>query len=178
MADLSIGVVVDALPPPKGIAVETIGELSFVFAVAPHHPLATATDPISDEQLVNHRAVAVSDSTRHLAPLTYNVLPGQDVFRVPNMPMKIEAQIRGMGCGFLPEPLARPHIESGLLVAKAMQRERPAGRMGYAWRSAAAPQPKKAPQGLGLAWWLEQLARPTTRKALIDRHAGLRPVNE
>ncbi len=174
VADLSIGVVIDALPPPKGISVEPIGELNFVFAVAPHHPLATEREPISDEVLVSHRAIAVADSARQLAPFTYNILPGQDVFRVPNMPMKIEAHIRGLGCGFVPEPLARPHIESGHLVVKTMQRDRPSARMGYAWRTAAAPQPKKAPQGLALAWWLEQLASPTTRKALIERHIGPR----
>jgi hypothetical protein len=38
----------------------------------------------------------------------------------------------------------------------------------YAWRSEGGPQ------GLGraLRWWLEQLASPVTRRALIERHAG------
>ena len=56
---------------------------------------------------------------------------------------------------------------------KSMQRERPAGRLGYAWRTASAPQAKRAPQGLALAWWLELLASPTTRRALLDRHGAM-----
>ena len=34
---------------------------------------------------------------------------------------------------------------------------------------AAAPQPQKAPQGLALQWWLQQLESPTTRSALLLR---------
>ena len=173
VADLAIGVVVDAVPLPMGIALEPIGDMKFVFVVAPHHPLADAADPISDEVLLRHRAVVVADSSRTLAPLTYNVVAGQDVLSVPDMQTKVDAQIRGLGCGFMPEPIARPHVEAGRLVVKSMQRERPAGRLGYAWRTASAPQAKRAPQGLALAWWLELLASPTTRRALLDRHGAM-----
>jgi len=48
-------------------------------------------------------------------------LGGQDVFTVPDMPSKLEAQLRGLGGGFLPESLARPYIDSGMLVTKAVQ---------------------------------------------------------
>jgi hypothetical protein len=41
--------------------------------------------------------------------------------------------------------------------------------LAYGWRSAAAPQPQKAPQGLALQWWLKQLDSPTTRSALLLR---------
>ena len=40
----------------------------------------------------------------------------------------------------------------------------------------ATPQPKKAPQGLALAWWLEQLGSAATRRALIERSGG--PLDE
>ncbi len=171
-ADLAIGVVVDAVPLPLGVSVETIGEMNFVFAVAPHHPLATVAGPLGDAELLRHRAVAVSDSSRNLTRLTYNVLPGQDVFSVPDLTTKIEAQMRGLGCGFVPEPAARPHIEAGRLIVKTLQRERPSARMGYAWRTTSTPQAKRAPQGLALAWWLEQLESPATRRALFERHTA------
>ena len=54
-----------------------------------------------------------------------------------------------------------------------VQRERLRARLGYAWRESSTPQPKKAPQGLALAWWLEQLRSEATRTALLERHAGL-----
>jgi len=89
------------------------------------------------------------------------------------MQAKIEAQLRCLGCGFVPEPLVRDHLRLGRLVEKEVHREREPVSMGYAWRAAAVNQPKKAPQGLALQWWLAQLESPATRTALIERHAGL-----
>jgi len=169
-ADLAIGVAMNTLTPHPGIELKPLGAIQFVFAVAPHHPLAHVTDPINDDQLLAHRAVAVADSAQRLSPLTVNLLPGQDVLTVSSMQAKIDAQARGLGCGFVPEPLARAHIHAGRLVVKAVQRERAPAQFGYAWRAAATPQPKRAPHGLALQWWLDQLSSPTTRHALLERH--------
>ncbi|HSI58641.1 MAG TPA: LysR family transcriptional regulator [Ideonella sp.] len=171
-ADLAIGVPGDTASSP-GIEIRKLGEIQFVFVVAPHHPLAAATQPLGDTDLLQHRAVAVADSAQRLSPLTVNLLPGQDVLTVSSMQAKIEAQLRCLGCGFVPEPLVRDHLRLGRLVEKEVHRERVPVSMGYAWRAAAVGQPKKAPQGLALQWWLAQLESPTTRAALIERHAGL-----
>ena len=173
-ADLAIGVSM-ATPPGTGIAVEPLGTLDFVFAVAPHHPLAQAEGPLSDLQIGAHRAVAVADSAQRMSRITVNLLPGQDVLTVPTMAAKAEALLRCLGCGFVPEPQVRDHLRAGRLVAREVQRARAPARFGYAWRVAAMPQPRRAPQGLGLKWWLDQLKSPTTRLALLERHAGLWP---
>jgi DNA-binding transcriptional LysR family regulator len=172
-ADLAIGVGSAALTPPAGIALEPLGEIDFVFAVAPHHPLASYEGPIPDAAIQRHRAVAVADSARRREPLTFHLLPGQDVFTVASVQAKLEAQVRCLGCGFLAEPVAREHIRAGRLVVKPVQRDNPRARMHYAWRSAAAPDPKKPPQSLALGWWLQQLSSDTTRRALLERHTGL-----
>jgi len=78
-----------------------------------------------------------------------------------------------MGCGFIPEPLAREHIAAGRLVAKAVQRPAPEARMGYAWRATPANGPRRTGLGEALKWWLKQLESPATRTALIERHCGL-----
>jgi DNA-binding transcriptional LysR family regulator len=173
-ADLAIGVGTHTAAPP-GIEFEVLGEVEFVFAVAPSHPLAAATAPISDDELLLHRAVAVADSAQRLSPVTFNLLPGQDVLTVSSTADKIEAQIRCMGCGFVPEPHARCHIEAGRLVVKPVQRARQVGSLGYAWRSGvggsrAAGQ--RGSLGLALQWWLGQLESPATRRALLERHSG------
>jgi DNA-binding transcriptional LysR family regulator len=171
-ADLAIGVGADR-SPPSGIHVRELGTLAFVFAVAPHHPLAAATAPISDLELVRHRAVAVADSAQRLAPLTFNLLPGQDVLTVSSMQLKIEALLRCMGCGFIPEPMIREHIAAGHLVVKAVQRVGRKPTFGYAWRTpdARAPGAARKPQlGQALRWWLGQLEHATTRTALLERH--------
>jgi DNA-binding transcriptional LysR family regulator len=168
-ADLAIGVGLQG--PPPGVALEPLGELPFVFAVAPHHPLAQATEPISDVELLRCRAVAVADSAQRMSPLTVNLLPGQDVLTVSSMAAKIEALLRGLGCGYVPEPMVRELLAAGQLLPKRTLRPNVAPKMGYAWRCGAGKR-ERANLGLGLQWWLKQLAAPTTRSALLQRHGG------
>jgi DNA-binding transcriptional LysR family regulator len=170
-ADLAIGAMMNT-PPHTGIELRPLGEVAFVYAMAPHHPLAAGAEPLSDAQMMAHRAVAVADSAQRASPLTVNLLPGQDVLTVSTMAAKIEALLRCLGCGFVPEPQVRAHLRSGRLVTKPVQRCRLPAQFGYAWRSAATTQPRKAPQGLALQWWLTQLESPTTRQALLERHGG------
>jgi len=165
-ADLAIGVAA-AFSNPGGIEVRPLGEVQFVFVVAPHHALAHAAQPIVDAQVVQHRAVAVADTAQRITPLTVNLLPGQDVLTVPSTRAKLEALLRGLGCGYVPEPMARPHLEAGHLVVRTTQREHIV-RLHYAWRA------ERGAAGLGraLQWWLQRLESPTTQRALIERHAG------
>lgn len=174
-ADLAIGVSLEH-SVSIGIQMKELGPLAFVFAVAPHHPLAAVSAPIADTELLRHRAVAVADSAMHLPPITFNLLPGQDVLTVSSMQLKVEALVRCMGYGFVPEPLAREHIAAGRLVAKAVQRDTRRPHLGYAWRTPVASTPgaaRKPQLGLALRWWLSQLESPTTRAALLDRQGRL-----
>jgi DNA-binding transcriptional LysR family regulator len=173
-ADLAIGVG-SARELPSGVTLRDLGPVPFVFAVAPHHPLANASEPLDDAELIRHRAVAVADSAQRLAPMTVNLLPGQDVLTVSNMRTKIDAQLRSLGCGFVPESMARDHIAAGRLVVKSVLRERPDARLGYAWRTPVAGSrgaARKPQMGLALRWWLEQLESPATRSALLERHGS------
>jgi DNA-binding transcriptional LysR family regulator len=141
--------------------------------VAPHHPLATAREPLSDAELLRHRAIAVADSAQRMTPITVNLLPGQDVLTVGTVPAKIEAHLRGLGCGFLAEPMVREHVRAGLLVVRRVQRSRAPARLCYAWHSPQTDDGRRAPLGLALRWWVQQLESPATRAALLERHAGL-----
>jgi DNA-binding transcriptional LysR family regulator len=164
-ADLALGVVVEPGTTP-GVQSHELGDLAFVFAVAPHHPLAGLAEPIADEVLVKHRAVAVADSAQQRgSALTMALLAGQDAFTVGSMQAKLAAQLRGLGGGFLPEPLARPYLESGRLVERKVQRPSRRIRMSYAWRAAGNLGPGRA-----LQWWLAQLESATTRTALLGRY--------
>jgi DNA-binding transcriptional LysR family regulator len=169
-ADLAIGAVIDAASltfTATGIRSRLIGELRFVYAVAPHHPLARLPQPLSDVVLRQHRAVAAADSTRHGTPMTVNLMGGQDVLTVPSMQAKIAAQLHGLGGGFLPEPMARPYIEAGHLVELKTERKAPLGTMHCAWRVRSAGKPGRA-----LEWWLAQFEHEGTRRALLERHRG------
>lgn len=176
VSDLALGISGEH-NPPAGIRMEPLGELKMVYVVAPHHPLAQASEPLTDADLVHHRAVAVADSAQRLTPITVNLLPGQDVLTVPSVGSKLEAVLRGLGGGFLPETLVHEHVQVGRLVRKEVSRARQAGRLYYAWR--ASPEGgagrSRTRIGLALQWWLEQLERPATRAALLQRHSGWRP---
>lgn len=160
-ADLSIGVVTDA-GNTTGIQVKPIGNVPFIYAVAPHHALANAAEPIPDDVLRQHRAIAVADSVQRGGSVTVGLLSGQDVFTVPSMQTKVQAQLRGLGGGFLPEPAVRPYVETGMLVVKRVARPPRQISVSYAWRTGTR-QPGRA-----LKWWLDQLQSPTTRAALLE----------
>lgn len=164
-ADLALGVLMDA-STTVGLHREPLGGVHFVFAVAPHHPLAKAPEPLSDEAVRQHRAVAVADSIQRGGGLTIGLLAGQDVFTVTGMPAKLDAQLRGLGVGFLPTSLAQPDIDSGRLVAMRVERSERQIHVSYAWRKSGRPG-----QGRALQWWLAQLKSPVTRAALL----GYRP---
>ncbi len=161
-ADLALGV----SPAPAtnaGLHSQPMGPVGFVFAVAPHHPLATGEGTLSDDDLRRHRAVAVADSVQRGSGVTVSLLGGQDVFTVPTMQAKLDAQLRGLGCGFMPEPMARPYVETGRLVVRRVARTPLVAHPRYAWRADARP-------GRALQWWLDQLHSPVTRLALLERH--------
>lgn len=163
-ADLALGVVVEP-GITSGIQNKLLGTLKLVYAVAPHHPLANYTEPLKDELILQHRAVAVADSVQHGNGLTFGLLSGQAVLTVASMQAKLDAQLRGLGGGFVPESMARVFIDAGRLVVKRVERPERLVRVGYAWRGAT-----KAGQGRALQWWLQQLESPATRTALLERH--------
>jgi len=170
-ADLAIGTVLDAASlafTASGVRSRPLGTLNFVYAVAPHHPLAQEKQPIPDAVLRQHRAVAAADSSRGGQSMTVNIAGGQDVLTVPTMHTKLAAQLHGLGGGFLPEAMARPWIAAGHLVELRTERVLPHRQMHCAWRVHSASGPGKA-----LQWWLGQFEHEGTRRALLERHRGL-----
>lgn len=167
-SDLALGVSADG-SSYAGFQALPLGDVPFCYAVAPHHPLARSPEPLADALIGRHRAVAVADTTQRGAGMTLNLLSGQDVLTVPSMQHKLEAQLRGMGCGFLPLPMAQPYIDAGQLVVKTVERGARVARVSYAWRSGDG----KGAVGKALQWWLDQLGHANTRTALLHNHHRL-----
>jgi DNA-binding transcriptional LysR family regulator len=159
-ADLAIGVPVDSAI--AGYATKALGNVGFVFAVAPHHALAQYQGAISDSELLNHRIVTSADSTTRAQTVSVGVLRGQAVLTMPTLSAKLDAQLRGLGCGFLPECMARPYLDTGRLVEKATERAPRVIRVSYAWSESQARQ-----RGRALSWWLEQLRDAKLQAALL-----------
>jgi DNA-binding transcriptional LysR family regulator len=145
-ADLVLGAAGDP-PAGGGYRYRVLAEVTNVFAVAPAHPLATAAEPLSEAVIARHLAVVAADSSRRLAPRTFGLLAGQPTLSLPDLDAKLAAQIAGLGCGFLPYPLAADAIASGRLVMRVVDTPRPLARAHLAWRNT---KPGKA-----LAWWID-----------------------
>jgi molybdate transport repressor ModE-like protein len=164
-ADLSIGVAAADASNHTDVHSKPLGTSTFVYAVAPHHPLANAPEPLSDALIQQHRAVAVADSIQRGGGMTFGLLGGQEVFTVASMQAKLDAQLRGLGGGYLPRCMADSYIDTGRLVVKKTERPFRHVAISYAWRGG-----KAAAQGRALQWWLQQLESPTTRAALLEEH--------
>ena len=150
-ADISMGAPGD-IPSGGGYATKLIGNLDFVFAVAPQHPLASLKEPLNSQNIIQYRAVAVADSSRNLPPRTAGILTGQDVLTVHNMESKLEAQIMGLGVGYVPKHLALRYAKAGKLTIKTVAESRNIAPTYIAWRNNADKTSGKAQQ-----WLLKRL---------------------
>jgi DNA-binding transcriptional LysR family regulator len=158
-ADLAIGVAVNTSNVSE-LQTREIGEMDFVFAVAPHHPLARLDEPLSDELLLRHRMVAVADSGVR-SNTSFGLVNGQDVLTVDSMQAKLEAQIRGIGAGFLPRGMVQAYLDAGLLVTRQVQRASRNLRLHYAWPG--PPHARARPSVVA-----DATGKPATRKALME----------
>lgn len=147
-ADLAVGAHGDG-PASGGYVTHLLGESDFVFAVAAHHPLAAADEPLPAEQVSAQRIVIVADSSRTLPPRTAGILKREDTLTVPTLQAKLAAQLAGLGVGYLPRYLADPWLKNGALVSKILAEGAQKSRHYLAWR----PRDR----GLALEWFIERL---------------------
>lgn len=94
-----------------------IGQVAFVYAVAPGHPLTRATQPLSAEQIAPYPAIVAADTSRQLRPGNAGIFSRQRTLTVSNITQKIAAQAAGLGVGWLPQHQIRHQLASGQLVA-------------------------------------------------------------
>ncbi|WP_413197770.1 LysR family transcriptional regulator [Pararobbsia alpina] len=155
-ADLVVGA---AGTPPDipNIVVRPIGTVRHVFAIAPHHPLASEPDPLTEDMIAAYRVAVMSDTSRNLSPRSVGVRPGQPTIAVPTLAAKLAAQCEGIAIGTLPECTAAPAIKSGKLIARHVEGLRSQTPCHLAWRDDEA--------GNALNWWVEQL----DQEDLVDR---------
>lgn len=163
-ADLIIGAISHLAGNTSTQSSQILGELKSVFAIAPHHPLAQASEPLPAHLIQQHRAIVVPDSSRSLMPYSIGLLSGQETLRVPDMQAKVQAQIAGLGCGYLPLGFIHDALAEGRLVVKAVAEVNASVRMCSAWRNNGV--------GHALKWWLDYLAKDQTIKQWLAAGAA------
>ncbi|ASV99012.1 LysR family transcriptional regulator [Paraburkholderia aromaticivorans] len=147
-------------PAIPGLRWFELGVMEWVFAVAPHHPLAAAGRPLRREDISAHRAVVVADSSRMTPGRAYGVVGGQASLAVPSMRAKILAQRDGLGVGWLPRRRIASLLKRGELVEKDTADPREPNVLYVAWRGDH--------EGRALQWWLEQLRQPRLARRLVN----------
>ena len=145
--DLVVGA--EGEPPGPGFEMYSIGEVSFGFAVATDHELAKTNGVISREQIYAYPTIVMADSSRSLAVRSVGLLDGRSTISVPNLQKKIEAQVKGLGVGYLPLHRIQPYLDAGALTLLELEKERPNQRLSIAWR--------KNDQGNALKWFANAL---------------------
>ncbi|MEQ1773934.1 MAG: LysR family transcriptional regulator, partial [Burkholderiales bacterium] len=146
--DLIIGASGDG-PAGGGYSTHLIGDVDWVFAVAPKHPLASAAEPLSPADILAHRAIVVADSSRNLPPRSAGLLTGQETLTVHNMAAKLLAQQMGLGVGHLPRNIAEHEAAAGTLVIKQTDEGRLNTQLFLAWKSKH--------KGKALSWWTKRV---------------------
>lgn len=147
-------------PTIAGLRWMQLGQMEWVFAVSPRHPLAKADEPITRTTILQHRAVVVADSSRSSEGRTYGVSGGQTVLAVPTMHAKVLAQRDGLGVGWLPRHRVSSLLKNGQLLEKQMADPREPNILYVGWRG--------EDEGRALKWWLEKLKQPYIAKRLVD----------
>lgn len=150
-ADLAIGASGDG-PSGGGYQTRPLGEIDWEFAVAPSHPLAQLPEPLTRSDILAHRAVVVADSSRNLPPRTTGLISGQDSLTIGDASAKLQAQLMGLGVGYLPTCLARREVNAGRLIIKKTEEPKVSQMLYLAWRTAH--------RGKALKWFVERIYVP------------------
>lgn len=133
-ADLVVGCF-NELPTEGHYSYEELGQIEFVFAVAPNHPLVKSAEPLTHKAIAAHRIVVVPDTAKTIPVSSSGYASNRHYLSVPSVRDKIEAQVAGLGVGFLPMALAQPYLEKGLLIKKQVDRPKASGKCYLAWRA-------------------------------------------
>lgn len=88
-------------PSSSEFGFSRLGDLEQVFAVAPHHPLAREEEPLNRRIIKRYRAIVVG-TLRRQALLRPHNFDEQEAITVFDFKTKLELQISGLGCGYLP----------------------------------------------------------------------------
>ena len=163
-AQLAVGAPAEG-PAGGGYAVQALGTVEFVFAVAPGHPLADLAEPLTSRDILAYRALSAADSSRHLPPRTSGLLNGQEVLTLPDMRAKLAAHIAGLGVGYLPRTLAEREAQLGRLKIKTVEEAKPELPLFLAWPTTY--------KGRALSWFVETLSHAALLSPLV---AGTAPL--
>ncbi|EMQ4812567.1 LysR family transcriptional regulator [Citrobacter freundii] len=147
-ADIIVGAMHEP-PAASEFGFARLGVLEQVFVVAPHHPLAQEQEPLNRRTIRRFRAIVVGDNAQHANVSGSQVLDDQEAINVFDFKTKLELQISGLGCGYIPRYLAQRFLESGALIEKKVVAQIVLEPVWIGWNEQTA--------GLASAWWRDEI---------------------
>lgn len=147
-ADIIVGAMHEP-PSSSEFGFSRLGDLEQVFAVAPHHPLAQEEEPLNRRIIKRYRAIVVGDTAQAGASTASQLLDEQEAITVFDFKTKLELQISGLGCGYLPRYLAQRFLDSGALIEKKVVAQTLFEPVWIGWNEQTA--------GLASAWWRDEI---------------------
>lgn len=118
------------VPANKGYRSTILGKNNLALVASRDNPIAQlANSPAQlDAALATSRRVIVHDSTQLSIATSAGLISDSDAFYVQNMDQKIEAQLAGIGIGYLPRAKIQSFLDDGTLVelhtAQALKNEK------------------------------------------------------
>ncbi|MBL5900951.1 LysR substrate-binding domain-containing protein [Lelliottia amnigena] len=162
-ADIIVGALHEP-PQSSEFGFARLGVLEQVFVVATHHPLAEEPEPISRRVIKGCRAIVVGDSSLPECAVSSQLLDDQEAITVFDFKTKLELQISGLGCGYLPRYLAQRFIETGALVEKQVMAQNHSESVWVGWNEQTA--------GLASAWWRDEILANSAIAAVYTSPEG------
>lgn len=146
--DLIVGA--DQMSKPAGsFTTKPLGNMTFVYAVAPDHPLTKAIQPLTEEDIARFPAAVAADTSRSLPPGHAGIFRRQRTVTVTNIDQKIAVQQAGLAVGWLPEARVRDQLADGSLTALKVHEPRQSIQLHLARHS--------EDQGKALMWFWDKL---------------------
>ncbi|RQS14850.1 LysR family transcriptional regulator [Burkholderia sp. Bp8998] len=146
-------------PALTDIVARPIGTLRYVFAVAPHHPLATMQEPLELDTVARYRCAVVDGPSRESLLRASAFHPPQPYLAVPTLAIKLAAQCEGLAVGMLPANIAARAIDDGRLVTRRVTGMRETTPCYLAWRDGEA--------GRAMQWWRDKFNHPDLLEQLV-----------
>jgi len=157
--DLIIGA--DDISKPAGnFTCHILGNMTFVFAVAPDHPLASAEEPLSEDDICRFPAAVAADSSRALPAGHAGIFHQQRTLTGATIDHKIAMQKAGLGVGWLPRARVQALLASGQLIEKRVDEP----RQPIALQAARHADDK----GKALMWFWHRLIKDATITDWLD----------
>lgn len=133
----------------EGFDTEAFGTMHRVFAVAASHPLAESSCTVTEDEIAAYPTIVVRDTTQLMTPKTVGWTRHHRLITVSTMQDKIDAQIAGLGVGYLPQHRIQQYLDSGELVPLKVDQPQDPVRALKAWR--------KGFSGKGLDWFMARV---------------------